>query len=295
MVARLEAELSLARTELEAATAGQAKVRSQLRAAQEEAADARHQAEHARAAKDAAERALLVAKEEMSVAQEQQEQQEQLQQQRQKQQQLQQAPAQAAVREAAAAAALAEKSATIEQLMSERTALRFQLERESERRQALERQQQGQGHGSQHRVIEMPEARTPLASRARDGAPQPRLLSVLLRRTVKEPPPALVYAVATVDELAELVDVGALTMGRHLRVHRPLRLGAIGYLVLLHCWLVVLLIHMIPNLEPARMRTEHHATLAHENSALSSPLLAEALNHSALAPRSLRSSRDSRY
>jgi hypothetical protein len=33
---------------------------------------------------------------------------------------------------------------------------------------------------------------------------------------------------------------------------------------------------MIPNLEPARMRTEHHATLAHENSALSSPLLAEA-------------------
>ena len=64
---------------------------------------------------------------------------------------------QAAVREAAAAAALAEKSATIEQLMSERTALRFQLERESERRQALERQQQGQGHGSQHRVIEMPE------------------------------------------------------------------------------------------------------------------------------------------
>jgi hypothetical protein len=179
--------------------------------------------------------------------------------------------------------------------MSERTALRFQLERESERRQALERQQQGQGHGSQHRVIEMPEARTPLASRARDGAPQPRLLSVLLRRTVKEPPPALVYAAATVDELAELVDVGALTMGRHLRVHRPLRLGAIGYLVLLHCWLVVLLIHMIPNLEPARMRTEHHATLAHENSALSSPLLAEALNHSALAPRSLRSSRDSRY
>ena len=245
----------------------------------------------------------------MSVAQEQQEQQEQLQQQRQKQQLLQQAPAQAAVREAAAAAALAEKSATIEHLMSERTALRFQLERESERRQALERQQQGQGHGSQgqqgqghgsqHRVIEMPEARTPLASRARDGAPQPRLLSMLLRRTVKEPPPALVYAAATVDEFAELVDVGALTMGRHLRVHRPLRLGAIGYLVLLHCWLLVLLIHMIPNLEPARIRTEHHATLAHgehsENSALSTPLLVEALNHSALAPGSLRSSRDSRY
>ena len=32
-------------------------------------------------------------------------------------------------------------------------------------------------------------------------------------------------------------------------MHRPLRLGAMVYLALLHGWLVVLLVHMVPAIE----------------------------------------------
>ena len=55
------------------------------------------------------------------------------------------------------------------------------------------------------------------------------------------------------DDLGELLDRGSLTFGRHLRAHRPLRLGAVGYLMLLHCWIVVLLVQLAPSL-PAEPR-----------------------------------------
>ena len=44
------------------------------------------------------------------------------------------------------------------------------------------------------------------------------------------------------------------TAGRHLRVHRALRLGAVGYLIMLHCWVLVLLLHSLPTLPTAEPR-----------------------------------------
>ena len=184
------------------------------------------------------------------------------------------------------AAALAEKASAVERLMSERAALRFQLESEGKRRAALERQMAQLSTGGVGGVrIDMPHE--PLlgggagGGSARSGGgreggapPQPRTLTKLLTTQVRRPRPVLLHAASAADDVAEAIDRAALAAGRHLRRQRPLRLGGIGYLMLLHVWLLVLLVHMVPSIEPHQpvfrrhrhdvdRTAEHHAVAPH--------------------------------
>ena len=340
---------------------------TRLSAALEEANSARLDAEEAATRRAAAERALATARDEAAAAQKSHAQQ---QRQQQQQQQQSQAAPRSKPQQVEAAAALAERAATIEALMSERAALRFQLETERAKCQALEHQQHVQpARHSRQAVIDMPELRTTRSQR--EAPPPPRHLSLLLRANVKQPWPPLVQAAAAADDLADVLDRASLVAGRHLRQHRPLRLGAIGYGVLdgclliasdccgsgssgtassstadcsnlpptvhrpskslplpsarygvlVHCWLLVLLMQMVPNLEPPRTPSHSHRVqlpaataghaAAHEPShepahtpALVSPLAsslhspaAETSPLSSTAPRARApaSSRDSRF
>lgn len=161
----------------------------------------------------------------------------------------------AAESEARAAAALAERSATIERLIAERAALKLKLETEGARRITAERQQQQMQQQIQqaaHR-IDMPGSGGSTSNHRKDSAgPPPRHVTRWLTSAVPRPRPELLKAANVADDVAEVLDRAALTAGRHLRMHRPLRLGAMCYLALLHCWLLVLLMHMAPTLEPHR-------------------------------------------
>ena len=85
-----------------------------------------------------------------------------------------------------------------------------------------------------------------------DAVPS-RQLTRLLQTNVRNPRPQLVQAANAADDLLDLLDRTALTAGRHLRVHRALRLGAVGYLIMLHAWILILLLHMMPSVpEPVR-------------------------------------------
>ena len=87
----------------------------------------------------------------------------------------------------------------------------------------------------------------------REGPP-PRFFSRQLRAQVRHPQPWLEQAAAVADDLAEAADRAALTAGRHLRMHRALRLGAMGYLLMVHVWILVLLMHMIPSMPEPPVR-----------------------------------------
>ena len=163
---------------------------------------------------------------------------------------------------ARAAAALAERDQRLERLLSERTALKFQLEAETNRRAAVERQL---ASGAPAVRIDMGggggEARSALlgsgrANNQREAAAS-RFISRLLEAQVRHPPPWLVQTASAADDLSELVDRVALTAGRHLRLHRALRLAAVGYVLMVHMWILILLWHMIPSMPepPARAAT----------------------------------------
>ena len=175
-----------------------------------------------------------------------------------------------------------EREARIEKLMVERSALQLQLEGESGRRTALEKQLQalqlsgggggGGGGGGEmggsggYRIDMMPLLGVEHAAGGRRGDPSAqqasRSLTRLLHANVRRPRPALVHAAAAADDVIEFLDRSALTVGRQLRTHRPLRLGAIGYMALLHCWIVVLLVHMAPSLPAEPRAFEPSAELA---------------------------------
>ena len=90
-------------------------------------------------------------------------------------------------------------------------------------------------------------------SRGGEGSVPSRQLTRLLQTNVRNPRPQLVQAANAADDLLDLLDRTALTAGRHLRVHRALRLGAVGYLIMLHAWILILLLHMMPSVpEPVR-------------------------------------------
>ena len=191
------------------------------------------------------------------------------------------ADSEAAARAANATAALVERESRIEQLMSERAALRLQLEGEVGRRTALERKLSsieaggggGGGGGHGHR-IDMPLLGVEHAAgglrRDASGQQAPsRYFTRLLSANVRRPRPQLVQAAAAADDFAAAVDRLTLTAGRHLRMHRPLRLGAVGYLMLLHGWIVVLLLASLPA-EPHRFEPHGsvHASSGHSNHTL---------------------------
>ena len=266
---RLEAELTKARTERSAALEAERAATREAEALRAELATARRQADDATAAKAAAERALASAHREASsesearVAAEQK---------------LGTAARSAAgdghvdgaaaAAAARSAAALAEREQRLEKLMSERTALRFQLEAETQRRTAAEKQLASGGGGALRIDIESSGVEhAPLLSGSRREREMvaPRLVSRFLTTNVRRPRAELVMAAAAADDLADGVDKLALTAGRHLRMHRALRLGAVGYLIMLHGWILVLLLHMmptLPNAEPSR-RAVHAAAAAH--------------------------------
>ena len=165
---------------------------------------------------------------------------------------------------ARSAAALLERDQRLEKLLSERTALKFQLEAESGRRAALEKQLATIGASvggaaaaaGGTRTIDIAVEHAPLMSgrsRGGEGSVPSRQLTRLLQTNVRNPRPQLVHAANAADDLLDLLDRTALTAGRHLRVHRALRLGAVGYLIMLHAWILILLLHMMPSVpEPVR-------------------------------------------
>ena len=60
------------------------------------------------------------------------------------------------------------------------------------------------------------------------------------------PAPALRQAAEVGDDLAHLLDLMTLHVGRFLRQHHGVRLGLAAYALLLHFWLFVVLMHMAP-------------------------------------------------
>ena len=156
--------------------------------------------------------------------------------------------------------------------MSERSALRLQLEAENGRRSALERQLQtvqmgaaggAGGSGGAHRIDMMPLLGVEHAAGGRRGGgggefgqmQASRYCTRLLNANVRRPRPTFVAAAAAVNwDLGELLDRGSLTFGRHLRAHRPLEAGAGRHTSCrFYCWIVVLLVQLAPSL-PAEPR-----------------------------------------
>ena len=142
----------------------------------------------------------------------------------------------------------------------------MQLEAESGRRAALEKQLGaaalaaaagggGPSGGGHHIDIEAGERSALLRSSSRGREEEARCCQRLLASQVRHPKPALLQAAAAADDALAALDRLALGAGRHLRVHRPLRLGAMAYLALLHGWLVVLLVSMVPAIEPNQRHT----------------------------------------
>ena len=168
------------------------------------------------------------------------------------------AVAAATARATQAAQAVLEREDQIQRLTSERTALRLQLENETGRRTTLEKQidvlqSTGGGAAGSSVRIDLPLLAQPRGSGngRRDVSgppPKPRSFSRLLQAHVPRPKPQLVQAVAVVDDCVEAIDHAVFTATRFLRIHRPLRLGCVGYLALLHIWIAVLLMHMAPAL-----------------------------------------------
>ena len=73
-----------------------------------------------------------------------------------------------------------------------------------------------------------------------------RPCSRLLTAKVPAPAPALLQAAEVGDDLAHLLDKATLHAGRFLRRHHAVRLGLGAYTLLLHVWLFVVVLHMVP-------------------------------------------------
>lgn len=236
---RLEAQLAREVALREGAAATEARLRAQADGLKQEALAACKQCEEAEAARSAAERQLAQARQEAHEAAQAH------------QARLAQEATRAATRAsggsdaaAAAAAQLSDKVRQIEQLMSERAALRVQLEAEAERRKSLERAAAQRAAGDAPLRIDMPGRHT--SGEARGEAARLRPFSRLLTAKVARPHPGLLQAAEVGDDVAHLLDLATLHAGRFLRRHHAVRLGLAAYALLLHFWLFVVLMHMAP-------------------------------------------------
>lgn len=94
-----------------------------------------------------------------------------------------------------------------------------------------------------------------------DGFP-PAAQVQLRRRWAHRPGVARVMGV--VDRAARLLDSGSLRTTRFLSRHPHARLAVACYVLLLHLWVLVVLMHLAPGSRAyAIARRRHHAGLAH--------------------------------
>ena len=127
--------------------------------------------------------------------------------------------------------------------MSERAALRVQLEAEQNRRKGLERADAQRAADAPIR-IDVPGGEERALRRGETARLRP--FTRLATAKVAAPAPALLQAAEVGDDLAHLLDLMTLHAGRFLRRHHAVRLGLAAYTLLLHVWLFVVVMHMVP-------------------------------------------------
>ena len=235
----------------EASVAAQAKLQARVEALQAEAVASHREREEAEAARGAAERELALLRAAPPPA----------------------APAEAAVVASGAAAVVASGEAAVaeavaaaqaasagqaadlakqvEGLMSERAALRFQVESEGARRRTLEKQL-AQAHAATPAPstrIDMPTTpllETPGGGRRKGDTPRLRLCTRLLAAAAPAARTEVVRVAETFDDVLTVVDHATLRVGR-LLLHNPMaRLGAAAYAILVHLWLLVVIFSVTP-------------------------------------------------
>lgn len=144
---------------------------------------------------------------------------------------------------AESSSALASQALQLEQLMSERAALRFQLEAESFRRRNLEKALANQMPSSTLAGVRID---VPATGGRRGGSGLPigggsRFFSGAVdahtSRTGKAPHPATIVAAATLDDAIEALDGLASRAGRMLRGAPLARAGVVTYAIGIHVWL----------------------------------------------------------
>lgn len=238
-LARLEGSLARETALREGAAAAEARLREQAEGLKAEAQAACRECEEAEAARGAAERQLAQARQEAREAEEA------------AAARLAREQSRAAGRASggseaatAAAAQLGEKVRQVETLMSERAALRVQLEAEQGRRKGLERAAAQRAAEAPMR-IDMPAGEERPLRRGGEGT-RLRPFTRLVTAKVPAPAPALLQAAEVGDDLAHLLDLATLHAGRFLRRHHAVRLGLGAYTLLLHVWLFVVIMHMVP-------------------------------------------------
>jgi chromosome segregation ATPase len=238
-LARLEGSLARETALREGAAAAEARLREQAEALKAEAQAACRECEEAEAARGAAERQLAQARQEAREAEEAAAA-------RFAREQSRAAGRASGGSEAAAAAAaqLGEKVRQVETLMSERAALRVQLEAEQGRRKGLERAAAQRAADAPMR-IDVPAGEERPLRRGGEGT-RLRPFTRLVTAKVPAPAPALLQAAEVGDDLAHLLDLATLHAGRFLRRHHAVRLGLGAYTLLLHVWLFVVIMHMVP-------------------------------------------------
>ena len=235
----------------EASVAAQAKLQARVETLQAEAVASHREREEAEAARGAAERELALLRAAPPPA----------------------APAEAAVVASGAAAVVASGEAAVaeavaaaqaasagqaadlakqvEGLMSERAALRFQVESEGARRRTLEKQL-AQAHAATPAPstrIDMPTTpllETPGGGRRKGDTPRLRLCTRLLAAAAPAARNEVVRIAEGLDDVLTVVDHATLRVGR-LLLHNPMaRLGAAAYAILVHVWLLVVIFSFTP-------------------------------------------------
>ena len=156
-----------------------------------------------------------------------------------------------AAAQAAAAGQAADLAKQVEGLMSERAALRFQVESEGARRRTLEKQL-AQAHAATPAPstrIDMPTTpllETPGGGRRKGDTPRLRLCTRLLAAAAPAARTEVVRVAETFDDVLTVVDHATLRVGR-LLLHNPMaRLGAAAYAILVHLWLLVVIFSVTP-------------------------------------------------
>ncbi|KAL1524366.1 hypothetical protein AB1Y20_019263 [Prymnesium parvum] len=238
-VARLEAELARAREQRQQSDASLSAARREVSALKGECEALAKQLDSAQAGRRAAERGLKEAQESITELQARAEAA------RSESKHVTAGEIHSATATAAAAAAaeqLAERSHQIQKLMSERTALRYQLENETRRRVSVEAQLQ---HSTQPRDHARTDVLYSTGRSKENGGRLPKLVE-LVQTNVARPRPALMQCAQRADDLAQLLDQLTLQAGRVMRQFPVLRLAVVSYAILLHSWLFVLLMSMAP-------------------------------------------------
>ena len=156
-----------------------------------------------------------------------------------------------AAAQAASAGQAADLAKQVEGLMSERAALRFQVESEGARRRTLEKQL-AQAHAATPAPstrIDMPTTpllETPGGGRRKGDTPRLRLCTRLLAAAAPAARNEVVRIAEGLDDVLTVVDHATLRVGR-LLLHNPMaRLGAAAYAILVHVWLLVVIFSFTP-------------------------------------------------